>query len=265
VTCVVTHVQPSHCSAAGWPGPHEVVGDEHPAAFKNIQQRHRPTLADKPCRTLDLDHGQPAARGCNRITFSCVSFLSNPQCIDLGLECGPIDYFEPAVHFSRCLSFFSPLHCSLVSRYTHAGTTTAGARLAYPALLAASCSMRSASAAVTNRWLIPLELGAHFAKVLLRFEGFERTDNLLQRKLAVDNWFHAIHCYGITGPASIRRVTPTRDEERHPRRGSRPLRSATRRLSFATSKRLRPAPVLVRRSCGVRRRPRRSRWLRSAV
>ncbi len=60
-------------------------------------------------------------------------------------------------------------------------------------------------------------------------------------------------------------LPPTQDQERHPRRESRSLRSAIRRWSFASSRRRRPAPVLLRRSCDVRRRPRRSRWLRSAV
>lgn len=60
-------------------------------------------------------------------------------------------------------------------------------------------------------------------------------------------------------------LPPTQDRERHPRRESRSLRSAIRRWSFASSRRRRPAPVLLRRSCDVRRRPRRSRRLRSAV
>jgi hypothetical protein len=73
--------------------PHEVVGEELPASLKRIQQRHRPTLADKSRRTIHLDHGEPPAGGCNRIAFSCVSFLSNPQRVQLGLEGDPIDYF----------------------------------------------------------------------------------------------------------------------------------------------------------------------------
>ena len=32
-------------------------------------------------RAIHLDHGQPPAGGCNRVAFSCVRFLSNPQCV----------------------------------------------------------------------------------------------------------------------------------------------------------------------------------------
>jgi hypothetical protein len=38
---------------------------------------------------------------CNGVTFSCVSLLSNPQCVQFGLEDAPIDYFgRSEVHLS---------------------------------------------------------------------------------------------------------------------------------------------------------------------
>jgi len=52
-------------------------------------------------------------------------------------------------------------------------------------------------------------------------------------------------------------VSTIRDEARPPRHGSRPWRIAIRRWSFATDTRHRRARAPVRRSCGVRRRPRR--------
>ena len=78
----------------------EVVGDEQLAPLKCIQQRHRPTLADKWCRAIHFDHGQPPPGGCNRVAFSCVRLLSNPECVQFGLEGAPINY-------RRCSGFVS--------------------------------------------------------------------------------------------------------------------------------------------------------------
>ena len=75
--------------AAG--APHEVVGDEHPASLENVQQRHRPMFANERRRAVHLDHWQPPARGRDRVAFSCVRLLSNPQCVELGLKDAPVD------------------------------------------------------------------------------------------------------------------------------------------------------------------------------
>ena len=50
--------------------------------------------------TVHLDHGEPSAGGCNGVAFSCVSLLSNPQCVQLALESAPIDH-------RRCSKFIS--------------------------------------------------------------------------------------------------------------------------------------------------------------
>jgi len=50
------------------------------------------TFADERRCTVHLDHGESAAGGCNGVAFSCVSLLSNPQCVQLGLESTPINH-----------------------------------------------------------------------------------------------------------------------------------------------------------------------------
>ena len=74
--------------------PHEVVGDEHPASLERIQQRHCATFANERCGTIDLDHGEASARGCNGVAFFCVRLFSNPQSVQFGLEGAPIDYLR---------------------------------------------------------------------------------------------------------------------------------------------------------------------------
>jgi hypothetical protein len=64
---------------------------EQPATLKRVQQRHGPTFANERCCTIHLDHGEPSAGGCDRVAFSCVGLLSNPQCVQFRLERGPID------------------------------------------------------------------------------------------------------------------------------------------------------------------------------
>ncbi len=51
-------------------------------------------FAYERCCTVHLDHGEPSARGCKGVTFSCVSFLSIPQSVQFGLEGAPIDYLR---------------------------------------------------------------------------------------------------------------------------------------------------------------------------
>ncbi len=63
--------------AAG--APHEVIGDEHPAILERLQQCYFPTLANKRCCAIHLDHGQSSAGGCDRVALSSVGLLANPQ------------------------------------------------------------------------------------------------------------------------------------------------------------------------------------------
>ena len=81
--------------------PHEVVGDEHPASLKHIQCCDRPTFANERCGTVHLDHWEPSAGGCNGVALSCVSLLSNPQCVQLGEEGAPIDYLRGSKFISH--------------------------------------------------------------------------------------------------------------------------------------------------------------------
>src|SRR5215471_20431898 len=50
-------------------------------------------FANERSGTIHLDHGEPSAGGRNGVTFSCVSLLSNPQCVQFCLEGAPIDDF----------------------------------------------------------------------------------------------------------------------------------------------------------------------------
>jgi hypothetical protein len=56
-------------------------------------RKDRPTFANERCGAIPLDHGKPSAGGRNAVAFSCVSLLSNQQCVQLRLEGAPIDYF----------------------------------------------------------------------------------------------------------------------------------------------------------------------------
>src|SRR6185312_204673 len=51
-------------------------------------------FANERCGAIHLHHGESPAGNRNRIAFSCVSFLSNPQCIQLGVKGAPIDYLR---------------------------------------------------------------------------------------------------------------------------------------------------------------------------
>ncbi len=58
-------------------------------------------FADERRRAIHLDHGQPPAGGRDRVAFSHVSFLTNPQRVQLRLEGAPIDYlWALQVHLS---------------------------------------------------------------------------------------------------------------------------------------------------------------------
>jgi len=74
--------------------PHEVVGDELSTTLERVQERDRATFANERCGTVHLDHGEPSAGGCDGVTFSCVSLLTNPQGVQLGVEGALIDYFR---------------------------------------------------------------------------------------------------------------------------------------------------------------------------
>jgi hypothetical protein len=56
--------------------PHEIIGDEHAAAFERIEQRHRPMLADQRCRGVYVHHGQTPSRGGDRIALLRVRLLT---------------------------------------------------------------------------------------------------------------------------------------------------------------------------------------------
>ena len=72
---------------------HEVIGDEHPASLKRVQQRRGATCAHEQCGAIHLDHGEPPAVGRDGIALSCVGLLSKAQGVKLGLKRRPIDDF----------------------------------------------------------------------------------------------------------------------------------------------------------------------------
>jgi hypothetical protein len=53
---------------------------------------------------IHLDHGEPSAGGRNGIAFSCVSLLSNSQCVQLGLESAPIGHRRYSKFIPRFVS-----------------------------------------------------------------------------------------------------------------------------------------------------------------
>jgi hypothetical protein len=81
--------------------PHEIVDNEHPASLKRVQQCHRATFANGWCGTIHLDHRQPSAGSCNGVTLVRVRLLPNPQCVQLGLKGGPVDYVRGSKFISH--------------------------------------------------------------------------------------------------------------------------------------------------------------------
>jgi hypothetical protein len=71
--------------------PHEVVGDELPAALERVEQGERPAVPGQREAGGYLDHGQaPPGRG-DRVAFPSVRLLPDPQPVQFGLEGGPVD------------------------------------------------------------------------------------------------------------------------------------------------------------------------------
>jgi len=72
--------------------PHEVVGDELPAALECVQQRDRTVRTDQRERRVHLDHRQPAACRGNRVALVGVRLLADPKGVELGLKRRPVDH-----------------------------------------------------------------------------------------------------------------------------------------------------------------------------
>jgi hypothetical protein len=64
-------------------------------------------IANERCGAIHLDHGEPSARGRDGIAFSCVSLLSNLQCVQLPLEGAPINYSRRSKFISLNVFHFS--------------------------------------------------------------------------------------------------------------------------------------------------------------
>jgi hypothetical protein len=62
-----------------------------------IIRSHRATFANERCGTVHLDHGEPSTGSRNGVAFSCVSLLSNPQCIQFGWRMGALFSFPEVV------------------------------------------------------------------------------------------------------------------------------------------------------------------------
>ncbi len=71
-------VQPSHCCGAGRAVPHEVIDDQHPAAFEHVLKRNRP-LCSLDRERLHGGHGEATAGGGEGIAGVCVFFLTDEQ------------------------------------------------------------------------------------------------------------------------------------------------------------------------------------------
>jgi len=66
--------------------------------------RRRPLSTCTPDRNPqanDSDHRQPPAGGSNSVTLARVSLLPNPQCVQLGLKGGPVDYLRGSKFISH--------------------------------------------------------------------------------------------------------------------------------------------------------------------
>ena len=72
--------------------PHEIVSNQHLAAFERIQQRHRTLLSDERGGATHRHHREPATGSRNRVAYVRVGLLSNPQCIEFGFKNGPVDH-----------------------------------------------------------------------------------------------------------------------------------------------------------------------------
>src|SRR5690242_21944936 len=88
--------------------PHEIVGDEHPASLKNIQECHPATFTNERRGGVNRNHRKPPAGGRNGVALSGVSLLAKAQCVELRLEGAPIDdpgsaKFIPVEVFHRSL------------------------------------------------------------------------------------------------------------------------------------------------------------------
>jgi hypothetical protein len=71
--------------------PHEVVGDELPAALERVEQGERPVRAGERERGVALDHGQATAGGGDRVAFAGVGLFPGTELVELGLEGGLVD------------------------------------------------------------------------------------------------------------------------------------------------------------------------------
>jgi len=69
------------------------------------------TLANERRGATHGDHGEPATGRRNGVAFSCVSFLADPQCVQLRLKGAPIDYFGRSKFISHD-AFHRSLPCS---------------------------------------------------------------------------------------------------------------------------------------------------------
>jgi hypothetical protein len=71
--------------------PHEVVGDELPAAFERVEQGERPAGPGQPEARVYLRHGQAPPGRADRVAFPGVGLLPDPQPVQFGLEHDPVD------------------------------------------------------------------------------------------------------------------------------------------------------------------------------
>jgi len=67
------------------------VGDQLQPTLEDVDQRHRSVGTDQRGGGIDLDHGQPPAGRCDRVTLAGVRLLPKAQRVQFGLEGGPVD------------------------------------------------------------------------------------------------------------------------------------------------------------------------------
>jgi hypothetical protein len=81
--------------------PHVLVDEEFMTALEQVPERHRAVRADDLDATVDLDHGQAAARRGDRVALAGVRLLPDQQLVAGCLPGVQVDDRRPPGKFLR--------------------------------------------------------------------------------------------------------------------------------------------------------------------
>jgi hypothetical protein len=71
--------------------PHVEVHEQLGPTLERLQERHRPIAPHERDRAVDLDHGQPAPRGGDRVALAGVCLLPHEEGVELRLPRDPVE------------------------------------------------------------------------------------------------------------------------------------------------------------------------------